>query len=54
MRHGLIIRSIQDTIAFCPPLIITGAQVDEIVARFGRRLNETQAWVEAGMLADIR
>jgi 4-aminobutyrate---pyruvate transaminase len=53
-EHGLIIRSIQDTIAFCPPLIITEAQVDEIVARFGRTLNETQAWVEAGMPADIR
>jgi len=53
-EHGLIIRSIQDSIAFCPPLIITEAQVDEIVARFGRTLNETQAWVEAGMPADIR
>jgi 4-aminobutyrate--pyruvate transaminase len=53
-EHGLIIRSIQDTIAFCPPLIITEAQVDEIVARFGRTLNETRAWVEAGMPADIR
>ena len=30
------------------------AQVDEVVARFGRTLNETQAWVAAGMLTDVR
>jgi 4-aminobutyrate---pyruvate transaminase len=53
-EHGLIIRSIQDSIAFCPPLIITEAQVDEVVARFGRTLNETQAWVAAGMPTDVR
>ena len=53
-EHGLIIRSIQDSIAFCPPLIITEAQVDEVVARFARTLDETQNWVEAGMPNDVR
>jgi 4-aminobutyrate--pyruvate transaminase len=53
-EHGLIIRSIQDSIAFCPPLIITEAQVDELVARFVRTLNETQTWIEAGMPDDAR
>jgi 4-aminobutyrate--pyruvate transaminase len=53
-EHGLIIRSIQDSIAFCPPLIITETQVDEVVARFTRTLDETQAWIRAGMPSDVR
>jgi 4-aminobutyrate--pyruvate transaminase len=53
-EQGLIIRAIQDSIAFCPPLIITEAQVDEVVARFARSLNETQTWIEAGMPTDVR
>jgi 4-aminobutyrate---pyruvate transaminase len=53
-EHGLIIRAMQDSIAFCPPLIITETQVDEMVARFAHALNETQAWIAAGMPAEIR
>jgi 4-aminobutyrate--pyruvate transaminase len=53
-EHGLIIRSIQDSIAFCPPLIITESQVDEVIARFARTLDETQTWIEAGMPNDVR
>lgn len=48
-EHGLIIRAMQDSIAFCPPLIITAAQVDDVVKRFGDALAETQTWVTAGM-----
>jgi len=36
--EGLIIRAIGETIAFCPPLIITAAEIDELFARFGRAL----------------
>lgn len=50
-EHGLIVRAIQDYIAFCPPLIVTPEQIDEILARFGAALNETEAWVAAGMPA---
>jgi 4-aminobutyrate--pyruvate transaminase len=50
-EHGLIVRAIQDNIAFCPPLIITPEQVDEVLARFGAALAETEAWVAAGMPA---
>ena len=32
-------------------MIITAAQVDERVARFALALEETTAWVEAGMPA---
>jgi 4-aminobutyrate--pyruvate transaminase len=49
--HGLIIRAIQDSIAFCPPMIITPAQVDEVVRRFGLALEDTQTWIAAGMPA---
>lgn len=48
-EHGLIIRAIRDSIAFCPPLIVTEAEVDEIVDRFEATLADTAAWVEAGM-----
>jgi 4-aminobutyrate--pyruvate transaminase len=51
-EHGLIVRAIRDTIAFCPPLIVTEAEIDEILARFGRALDDTAAWVERGMPAD--
>ncbi|PFH11195.1 4-aminobutyrate--pyruvate transaminase [Collimonas sp. PA-H2] len=40
-QYGLIVRALGDTIAFCPPLIITEAQIDEIFDRFGRALDET-------------
>ncbi|NYT85604.1 aspartate aminotransferase family protein [Pollutimonas harenae] len=39
-EHGLIVRGIQDSIAFCPPLIITEAQVRDIVERFVTTLDE--------------
>ncbi|WP_233237384.1 aspartate aminotransferase family protein [Bordetella sp. LUAb4] len=43
--HGLIIRGIQDTVAFCPPLIITPAEVTEMVTRFKRTLDDVTRYV---------
>jgi len=37
-EEGLIIRAIGEIIAFCPPLVITGALIDEMFDRFGRAL----------------
>ena len=37
-EEGLIIRAIGDTIAFCPPLVISSADIDEMFTRFGRAL----------------
>jgi 4-aminobutyrate---pyruvate transaminase len=37
-EEGLIIRAIGDVIAFCPPLIITEAEIDEMFDRFARAL----------------
>ncbi|MFC7331920.1 aspartate aminotransferase family protein [Rhodocista pekingensis] len=44
--HGVILRPIGDTLGFSPPLIITPEEVDELVARFGRALDDTTAWLE--------
>jgi 4-aminobutyrate--pyruvate transaminase len=37
-EEGLIIRAIGDVIAFCPPLVISSADIDEMFDRFGRAL----------------
>jgi len=44
--HGLIVRSLVDSVAFCPPLIITETQIDDMFDRFAKALDETEAWVE--------
>ncbi len=36
--HGLMIRAMGDTIAFCPPLIITAAEIEDMLRRFGTGL----------------
>ena len=38
MDEGLLLRVVQDTINFAPPLIITAAETDEMFARFTRAL----------------
>ncbi|WAC27740.1 aspartate aminotransferase family protein [Ancylobacter sp. SL191] len=47
--HGLIIRAIGDSIAFCPPMIITEAEIDELLRRFTLTLDDITSWVNAGM-----
>jgi len=44
-HHGLILRAIGDTIAFCPPLIIDRAEIGEMIARFRLALDDTLAKV---------
>jgi 4-aminobutyrate--pyruvate transaminase len=34
-----------DRLAFCPPLIITEAEIDEMFDRFTRALDKTEEWV---------
>ncbi|MGD8417843.1 MAG: aminotransferase [Pseudomonadales bacterium] len=43
--HGLILRSLGDSMAICPPLIISDAQIDELFSKLTLALNETQAWL---------
>ncbi|MBI3993937.1 MAG: aspartate aminotransferase family protein [Candidatus Lambdaproteobacteria bacterium] len=46
--HGLLIRSIGDTIAICPPLIITAEQIGTMMERLSAALDDTLAWVRKG------
>jgi 4-aminobutyrate--pyruvate transaminase len=43
--NGLIVRALGDTVAVCPPLIISADQVDELFSKLETSLNETLAWV---------
>ena len=52
-EHGLILRNLMDTIAFCPPLIITEEQIDQMLERFGRALDDTAQWVGEEGLASV-
>ncbi|MBT2335904.1 aminotransferase class III-fold pyridoxal phosphate-dependent enzyme [Variovorax paradoxus] len=38
LAQGLIVRAMGDSIAFCPPLIITAEQIDDMFVRFGRAM----------------
>ena len=44
--HGLIIRPVADSLAICPPLISTEAEIDSLFDRFGKALADTQAWLK--------
>jgi len=51
-EHGLITRSLGDTLAFCPPLIINEAQIGDMLARYGKAFDDTYAWLrQQGLLA---
>lgn len=44
--HGLILRAMAgDIVAFSPPLVITEAEIDELLEKFDRALKDTEAWV---------
>lgn len=44
-ENGLILRAMGDTMAFCPPLIISEEQIDELFSKFAIALDETLNWV---------
>ena len=47
-EHGLILRTMAgDIVAFSPPLVISEAEIDELLARFGRALQETVDWIRS-------
>jgi 4-aminobutyrate--pyruvate transaminase len=51
-HHGLILRALGDSIAFCPPFIITEAEIDLMFERFALALDDTLAMVrERGLIA---
>jgi 4-aminobutyrate--pyruvate transaminase len=49
--HGLIVRAIGDALAFCPPLIITSDQINEMFDKFEMAMAEGLEWASSeGML----
>lgn len=44
-EEGAILRAIGDTVAICPPLIVTEDDIDELFDALERGLNATQAWL---------
>jgi len=51
--HGLIIRAMGDSMGFSPPLIISADEIDRLVDRFGKALDDTLAWVRSEKLAEV-
>ena len=52
IEHGLITRAIGDRLALCPPLIITEAEIDEMVTAVSHALDDTWAELKsAGSIA---
>lgn len=43
-ENGLVLRAIGDSIAFCPPLIISETEIDQLISRFARALDQTAEW----------
>ena len=51
-HHGVILRNMPgDIVAFSPPLIITDAEIDEMMRCFGKALDDTWAMVKERGLA---
>ena len=44
--HGLIIRAVGDSLAFCPPMIITEAEITDMFRRFEKALADTVVWLQ--------
>ncbi|MEJ2118436.1 MAG: aminotransferase class III-fold pyridoxal phosphate-dependent enzyme, partial [Alphaproteobacteria bacterium] len=44
-EEGLIARPVGDTLALCPPLIITGSEINMLFDRVSRALDKTESWV---------
>jgi len=47
LSHGVILRAVGDTLAFCPPMIITEAELEELFAPIPAALDATHAWARA-------
>ena len=51
LKHGLIVRQVGDSIALCPPMIVTESDLKEIFTRLAATLDEFEGWVAAKGLA---
>ncbi|MFT4115215.1 aspartate aminotransferase family protein [Bradyrhizobium sp.] len=48
LKRGLITRALGDTVNFCPPLIISEAEIAEMFRLAELALDDTLAWLQAG------
>jgi 4-aminobutyrate--pyruvate transaminase len=46
-EHGMITRAMGDAIAFCPPLISSEAEIDQLIQRFAYALDDTSHWLRS-------
>jgi len=53
-KHGLILRQIGDAQAFAPPLVISEGEIDEMLDRFGKALDDTAARLSPRQRASLR
>jgi 4-aminobutyrate--pyruvate transaminase len=44
--HGLILRAVGDSLAFCPPMIITETELVDMFRRFEKALADTATWLQ--------
>jgi putrescine aminotransferase len=42
-KHGLVMRAVRDRLIIAPPLVISHGEIDELVARARRTLDDTYA-----------
>ena len=47
LKYGVICRAIGDTLAFCPPMIITEDEITAMFEPVGKALDEAMAWAKA-------
>jgi 4-aminobutyrate--pyruvate transaminase len=52
LAHGVITRGLGDVVNLCPPLIITEGEIDELLTRIERALDDTLAWAVQKRLVD--
>jgi 4-aminobutyrate--pyruvate transaminase len=52
-EQGLIVRAMGDSIGFSPPLIITSAELDDLVTRFGKALDDALEFTTGQGLAAV-
>ena len=45
LEHGLVVRALGDSLAFCPPLVINDEQIDEMFSKFELALADTLDYV---------
>ncbi|MEL6311913.1 MAG: aminotransferase class III-fold pyridoxal phosphate-dependent enzyme [Pseudomonadota bacterium] len=47
LKHGVILRAIGDTLAFCPPMVISEDEIEQLFAPIETALDATHAWAKA-------